>query len=83
MGRIPARSSHVSQPDHDAGAAEAGSRLRGSRYRNMADLVGLFLLFAFLRAIIHIALHNVMPGVEVVLRYEQILHTLQTAVDDG
>jgi hypothetical protein len=24
-----------------------------------------------------------MPGVEVVLRYEQILHTLQTAVDDG
>jgi ABC-type multidrug transport system fused ATPase/permease subunit len=24
-----------------------------------------------------------MPGVEVVLRYEQILHTLQTALDDG
>jgi hypothetical protein len=75
---------HVSpKPEDDAGAAEAGSRLRGSRYRNMADLVGLFLLFAFLRTIIHIALHNVMPGVEVVLRYEQILHTLQTAVDDG
>jgi hypothetical protein len=71
------------KPDHDAGAAETGSRLRGSRYRNMADLVGLFPLFAFLRAIIHIALHNVMPGVEVVLRYEQILHTLHTAVDDG
>jgi ABC-type bacteriocin/lantibiotic exporter with double-glycine peptidase domain len=48
-----------------------------------ALLVGLFLLFAFLRAIIHIALHNVMPGIELVLRYEQILHTLQTAVDDG
>ena len=43
----------------------------------VALLVGLFLLFAFLRAIIHIALHNVMPGVEVVLRYEQILHTLR------
>jgi hypothetical protein len=48
-----------------------------------ALLVGLFLLFAFLRAIIHVALHNVMPGIELVLRYEQILHTLQTAVDDG
>src|SRR5918993_6033902 len=30
---------HISpKPDHDDGAAGTGSRLRGSRYRNMADL---------------------------------------------
>ena len=46
-------------------------------------LLVLFATFTILRAVIHITLHNVMPGVEVALRYEQIRHTLRTPIDDS
>ena len=82
LGRIPARSSHVSQPEHEWRQSKL-DRAAGSRLSRYGQAGGTISPVRIPRAIIHIALHNVMPESEVVLRYEQILHTLQTAVDDG
>lgn len=51
-----------------------------SPLRLVVLIVVLFAVFAVLRVAIHIALHEVLPRIEVVFRYTQVEHALKTPI---